>query len=172
MAENDKTTYCKKSVERDESGKITGRILFAFQDGKDPIIFEIDRCNDEVRDELTMHGASQKGGDAHASAGGDFEWGRERTQRVIDNLYAGDWRAARAAGAGRDTLTMQAILRVATDAGLSEDEARAKWVEMDDATQAGVAKDPAVKLAKTVIQKERAEAELKKKGSALTEAFA
>lgn len=175
MAENDKTTktaFCKKSAERNEKGEPTGRIIFAFQDGDDPVIIDLNKVPQPTRFELECHGTLQKGGDSYASAGtGDeaFAWGREQCSRVRDNLYAGDWRAARAAGAPRTTLVLEAV---AVLLGISIDDARVKWDGFDDATKKAVAADPAVKVEKGKLQTKRAEAELAKKGTSLEEAFA
>ncbi len=165
---DEKTTYCKKAATRTESGTLTGTITFAFQDEQKPVVLDMADLNDTITAELAAHGALQKIGDSYASAGGDFKFGRENAQRVIDNLIAGDWRAARAAGERAPTLVLEAVAAVLK---ISVDGARAKWADFDDETKKAIARDPAVKVEKARIQGERARAELAKKPSTLRAAF-
>lgn len=74
-------------------------VTFSFDDGGDDIIFELDKCEAEIVNHLTIHGAMQKGGDSYAGAksscaetGADpIEWSRAQVQGVIDQLYDGEW---------------------------------------------------------------------------------
>ena len=55
----------------------TGTITFSFDDGKDPLVFDLSKCPAEMDLPLKLHGASQKIGDSYASA-----WPCQRRNRI------------------------------------------------------------------------------------------
>lgn len=78
----------------------TGLITFTFDD-KTTIDFDVNKVNDAVKARLALHGASQKIGDSYAGAGADtnpLAYAKAAVEATIKDLYAGNWRAASAAG--------------------------------------------------------------------------
>lgn len=114
-----KTKFCDKEYDLD-----TGINYFAFGNGKQ-LEFDSNRCSDEIRKQLMLHGAAQKIGDSFAGAKGNFALGIESAQDVIDQLYAGVWKAGRGEGDSRPRL-----------AELAEAISRIKQVELERATAA------------------------------------
>lgn len=84
-----KTKFCDKSYDMD-----TGVVFFAFGNGT-TLELDTKKCSEEIRQQLTCHGGSQKVGDSFAGVKGNFAEGIANAQDVIDQLYAGVWRAAR-----------------------------------------------------------------------------
>lgn len=111
--------FCDKEYDLD-----TGVVYFAFGNGK-TLEFDSNRCNEEIRKTLLLHGASQKIGDSFAGAKGNFNLGIQSAQDVIDQLYGGSWKAARGEGESRPRL-----------AELAEAIARIKSVQLERATAA------------------------------------
>lgn len=152
------TVFCKKTPVSDAVKD--GKLVFTFSDKGDPIVFDINKAP-KVQVELALHGASQKIGDSYAGAGGDFAAARKTAQAVIDNLYAGDWKAARAAGEPRLTLIVSAL---ALATGQSEESCVAvveKAMETDEKNgntdlMKQLRNHPDVKVARTTIQSARA----------------
>lgn len=118
---------------------------------------------DEIKTRLALHGLSQKGGDSYAGLGSEIEKAAEALKRVLADLTAGNWAAARASGGGggpRVTLLARAIVRAMTDAGRSDVPEIADIVEslseMDDETKKALRADSAVKKAMATIKYEDA----------------
>ena len=150
-------TFCKKTP-NDE----TGMIEFAFQDEGAAIMFDISKIPDDVIGKLALHGASQKIGDSYAGANGDYEAARKAAQTVIDQLVAGDWGAARAAGEPRTTLLVEALARAT---GQPMEKCTVVVNDMEKEQRMALGKHPEVKEAKATILLERAKAD-KAKSSA------
>ena len=158
-------TFCKKKV-NDE----TGLIEFDFQDEGTPIVFDINKMPDNIVANLALHGASQKIGDSYAGAAGDYDAARKAAQSVIDQLIAGDWKAARAAGEPRTTLLVEALSRAT---GQSMDASAEVIGNMEKEQRVALGRHPEMKEAKAVIQLERAKAAKEKGGApALSELMA
>lgn len=154
------TSFCKKVVDTEK-----GLITFTFDDKEPPIVFSIAKA-EKVTVELAMHGASQKIGDSYAGANGDFAAARKTAQSVIDNLYAGDWKAARAAGEPRITLVVEA-LAAATGQSIENATVVVQKImaadEKNDNTDGmkQLRNHPDVKVARATIQADRAKAQQK-----------
>jgi hypothetical protein len=114
-----KAKFCDKEYDLD-----TGVNYFAFGNGK-TLEFDSNRCSDEIRKQLMLHGAAQKIGDSFAGAKGNFELGIGSAQDVIEQLYGGVWKAGRGEGESRPRL-----------AELAEAISRIKSVVLDRATAA------------------------------------
>lgn len=117
--ETAKPKFCDKEYDVD-----TGVNYFNFGNGK-TLEFDSNRCTDEIRKQLMLHGAAQKIGDSFAGAKGNFALGLESAQDVIDQLYGGVWKAGRGEGESRPRL-----------AELAEAIARIKAVILERATAA------------------------------------
>jgi hypothetical protein len=88
-----KVPFCIKTIE--------GTVLtFTFGDGE-VITTDVSTYPDETQEDLKMHGASQKGGDSYASAGGDYAFAKTKLRETISNLEQGLWATARAKGEGK-----------------------------------------------------------------------
>ena len=88
-----KIPFCTKTIE--------GTVLtFTFGDGEQ-ITTDVSTYPEETQEDLKMHGASQKGGDSYASAGGDYSFAKTKLRETISNLEQGLWTAARAKGEGK-----------------------------------------------------------------------
>lgn len=111
--------FCDKDYDLD-----TGVAFFSFGNGK-VLEFDTNRCSEEIRKTLLLHGASQKIGDSFAGAKGNFALGLQSAQDVIDQLYAGAWSAGRGEGDARPRL-----------AELAEAISRIKSVVLERATAA------------------------------------
>lgn len=113
-----KAKFCDKEYDLDT---LTG--TFTFGNGK-VLSFDLGKCSQAIKDQLAMHGASQKIGDSFAGVKGNFAEGIGNAQDTIDQLYAGVWKAAREDDA-RPRL-----------AELAEAISRIKGVSLDAATKA------------------------------------
>ena len=82
-------------------------LVFRFANGHE-ITFQPSKVSDDIRTCLTLHGASQKGGDS--CAGSDtIDDAIESVEGVLENLYEGIW-IERAEGAGfRTSLLAEAL---------------------------------------------------------------
>lgn len=113
-----KPKFAEKEYDMD-----TGLVSITFGNGK-TVDFDLNRASEEIRKQLALHGASQKIGDSYAGAKGNYSEAVQSAQDVIDQLYAGVWRAAREDDA-RPRL-----------AELAEAIARIKQVDLEKATAA------------------------------------
>jgi len=111
--------FCDKDYDLD-----TGVVYFNFGNGKS-LELDTNRCSEEIRKTLLLHGASQKVGDSFAGAKGNFALGVQSAQDVIEQLYAGAWKAGRGEGEARPRL-----------AELAEAISRIKNVVLEKATAA------------------------------------
>lgn len=70
------------------------------------IHFDANLAPPETREELMLHGAAQKIGDASSGFAKvrDYNGAREAMQNVVDNLYAGKWRSDGSVSAGNVTI--------------------------------------------------------------------
>lgn len=107
----------------------TGTLDVAFSTGETLQVALAD-LPENIRLELALHGLSQKVGDSYASVKGDAVAAYAAAKKVIEQLLAGEWRTARAAGEGKSRVSE-----------LAEAIARLKNVEVSVAA-AAVAKAP------------------------------
>jgi hypothetical protein len=101
----------------------TGVCTFEFGNGK-TLTMNYNDVPDEIKVRLAFHGIMQKVGDSYASAKGDYSAAIDKAQGVIDQLLAGEWRAAPGEGGGGPRLSELAggLARVK---GIPEEEALA-----------------------------------------------
>lgn len=122
-------------------------VRFEFADGE-YIQCDVRDLPNDIKDQLVLHGLSQKGGDSYAGAESVKE-ARVSCQTVVDNLKAGIW-ATKASKGGK---IVEALSR-ATQRPF--DECLEKWHGMDEAAQKELRKHPAIKKALAEIEAERA----------------
>jgi len=117
--------------------------------------FEMSKLPQEIIKTLSLHGLMQKLGDSYAGAKGDFAAAKASVSQVWDQLVAGQWRAARAAGEAkpRTTELAAAIARVT---GKDLLEVQQKVADADDAKRKAWRALPAVAAAIAEIRAERA----------------
>lgn len=161
MSENTETKapkFCDKSAE----GSV---VSFKFGNGKE-LTLDVSTLDESIQTELMLHGALQKIGDSYAGAAGDFDFAIGNATKVIDNLVAGNWKAAREGGEAKPKT-----------GELAEAIARIKQIEVaaaaeivnglsDEQRKAIRAKD-AVKAAIAAIRYEKAQAKAAKSGDDL-----
>ena len=116
--------------------------------------------SDEIVMKLALHGLSQKLGDSYAGAE-TIEAAIESAQRVLTDLQAGNWTAARASGGGgvRTTLLAEALAAVAsakTGREITVAEAKEQLDSLSDEQKKAVRKDPAIELEMANIKQRRA----------------
>lgn len=88
-AETKKPKFAEKEYDLD-----TKIVTITFGNGK-VVDFDLNKVSQEVRDQLALHGASQKIGDSYAGVKGNFAEGEANAKDVVEQLYAGVWRASR-----------------------------------------------------------------------------
>lgn len=86
-AEPKKPRFCDKSSE----GTV---VKFTFGNGV-VLSLDLSEIPEDTQQDLMVHGALQKIGDSYSSAGGDFAFAQAAAEKVIENLRAGLWGAAR-----------------------------------------------------------------------------
>lgn len=89
VAEPKKTKFAEKEYDMD-----TKVVTITFGNGQ-VVDFDLNKVSQEVRDQLALHGASQKIGDSYAGVKGNFAEGVANAKDVVEQLYAGVWRASR-----------------------------------------------------------------------------
>lgn len=111
-----KIKFCEKSFE-------AGVLSFKFGNGEH-LTLDVTTLDEEIQQELMGHGALQKIGDSYAGAAGDYKFAIAAANKVIENLQAGQWKAAREGGEGKPRTTE-----------LAEAVARIKGMELAAATE-------------------------------------
>jgi hypothetical protein len=123
----------------------------------------LSELDDNIVNQLALHGLGQKLGDSYAGgkeirdAGGDVQqWAKDNVTRVWANLVAGDW-TVRGEGGPRITQLAQAVAEVF---GVTVEQAADKLGEMEKEQKAAVAKAPkvAAKLAEIKAAKAQEQA--------------
>lgn len=152
-------SVCSKTLDLDNSS-----VEFAFSDGS-AIAVALSEYTPETVLHLTLHGISQKLGDAFSGVKGDVAEAKKRLLAVHEQLKAGDWRAARGEG--------EAKPRVGE---LAEAIARIKNVPVEEVVKAlesaseddrkAMRSNERVKAVIAVIRSEKAQAKLAKLGDA------
>lgn len=114
-----KVKFCKKEYDLD-----TGVVSFAFGNGE-TVELDTKEYSEQIRNQLMLHGISQKGGDSYAGVKGNYAEAIANLKEVHENLKQGVWKAAPGEGDARPRL-----------AELAEAIARLKSVPLDKATSA------------------------------------
>ena len=126
---------CTKSV-------VGNVVQFLFASGKE-LVFDPAKVSSDIAMSLTLHGASQKIGDSFAGSDTVDEAYAEASE-VLDQLYAGQWKAARAVGEPRTGLLVEALARIS-----GKDVAMCKLAveTMADDARKALRNDPRIKQA-------------------------
>lgn len=127
---------------------VEDKLIWEFANGKQ-VSVDPDQFNDEVKHYAMLHGLKQKLSDCYAGADGVGQ-AIMAFESLLDTLKNGDWNQGRASTGG---IFVEALARAA---GVSLEEALAKWNAMDEETQKAVKADKRVKLAKAEIEMEKA----------------
>ena len=128
-------------------------VEFQFDDGGNQL-FDLNKCSEEMKIRLALHGFSQKGGDSYAGAGDESDpvaYAKEAVKDTIAQVYANDWRVT-AAGGPRVSDLATALSQIS---GKTLDECIEKVSAMTDETKKAARKHPAVaaKLAEISARK-------------------
>jgi len=134
-----------------EDGTIAFRV-----DGTEVLNVWLEDFKPDMLRRLTLHGISQKIGDAAAGLG-DAEMIRAALINTAEMLRNGNWGAERAPGKPRVTLLAEAIARVKQSLGQDRtpEDVQKKLDVMDRKEKAEVRKHPAVRKAMEQIREER-----------------
>lgn len=135
---------CEKKVEN-------GAVTFKFAHGPEYTV-KPDQFSAEIVTDLTLHGLSQKLGDAYADSKGNPRVAEEYFLEVLEQLGNGEWAAKRGEGAPRVSDLAQAYARVKS---VDMEAAIAKVKSWDNAMKAKVRKIPEIAQALITIQQER-----------------
>lgn len=143
----------------------TKSVVFEFGEAGS-VVFDLSKVSDEMLTQLALHGASQKGGDSYAGAktatdGTSIdpdEWARNECQRVVEQIYAGEWTVRRASGGPGITDLARALAEVMPD--VTEAEAAERLAEASKEDKAALRKHPAVAAVLQRLKAERAAAKL------------
>ena len=102
--------FCEKDW--DDAFEGNGSILYLNFANGHKIEFDLEKVNGTTQRRLALHGASQKIGDSFAGVKGDFNQGIANAQKVVDQLYAGEWEGEREGGGPRLAELSAAIARI------------------------------------------------------------
>jgi hypothetical protein len=180
-----------KKVETDTEGKLTGRVLFLFDDhkpakdnepGVDSFeVFELTKVpGAETLDPNTMagrlaiHGASQKIGDSYAGVAKETDplaMAKANVKDTIAQLYAGTWRVNAGGGPRVNDLAV-AISRVTGEPLEGEDGCIAYVAAMSEDDKKAERAKPKIKAALAAIAAEKAIERAKKAAEAAAAAEA
>lgn len=132
-----KVKFCEKSVEN-------GVAKFTFGNGTVLTLDPADLSAD-IQEDLMFHGALQKIGDSYAGAKGNYDEAVASARSVIEQLLAGEWKAARAAGEAkpRGTELASAIAQIK---GIELAAAVAAVEAMSDEQRKAVRNHPKIKV--------------------------
>ena len=126
-------------------------VRFTFANEK-VLTFDPMKVTPEIGTSLMLHGASQKIGDSFAGSD-TVDEAYEEAAEVLEQLYAGQWKAARAVGEPRTGLLVEALARIS-----GKDGATCKLAveTMADEARKALRNDPRIKQAIAEINLERA----------------
>lgn len=132
--------FLSKILPGDVGGK-EGAIRFVLGN-KLEVVADLTDIPNGIREQLALHGLSQKVGDAAAgfSKAGDYSGAFGAMQQVVDNLLAGQWSTRGQGGGVADLVQAIADLR-----GVELDAAQAAVDAMDEEQLKKVASHPKVK---------------------------
>lgn len=185
-----------KKVETDAEGKLTGRVLFLFDDhvvakaatDKEPAVegkdsfeaFELSKVpGAEALDPNTMagrlaiHGASQKIGDSYAGVAKESDplaMAKANVKDTIAQIYAGTWRVNSTGGGPRVNDLAVAMARVTGEPLEGEDGTVAYVAAMSDDDKKAMRKKPKIAAALAAIAAEKAAERAKKLAEAAAKA--
>lgn len=143
-----------------EKSAAESTVRFTFGNGT-VLELDVSTLDESIQNELMLHGALQKIGDSYAGAAGDYDFAIANATKVIDNLIAGNWKAAREAGEAKPRTTELAEA-IAQLKGIDIAQAVELVAGLDDAQRKAVRGKEAVKAAIAQIRYEKAAAKAAK----------
>lgn len=152
--EDNKVKFCEKSTE----GTIA---RFTFGNGT-TLELDVSSLEEDIQRELMLHGALQKIGDSYAGAAGDYDFAISNAQKVIDNLIAGNWKAARAASGESKPRTTELAEAIARIKGIDVAQASAIVEALSDEQRKAIRAKETVKATIAQIRYEKAQAKAAK----------
>lgn len=148
---SEETTKTPKFCEKSAEGTV---VSFKFGNGE-VVSLDVSTLDENIQNELMMHGALQKIGDSYAGAAGDYAFAIGNAKKVIDNLNAGNWKAAREAGESKPK-TGELAAAVARIKGIELDVAAGLVEGLSDEQRKALRAKAAVKAAIAAIRAEKA----------------
>lgn len=158
-----KIRFCEKVSE----GTV---VSFKFGNGT-TISLDLSEIPEETQQDLMVHGALQKIGDSYSSAGGDFAFAQAAAEKVIENLKAGLWGAARTGSGESKKSVGELASAVAALQGKDVAEVALALEAASDDQRKAVRAHPAVKAKIAELRAIKAAEALAKAGEAGTFAF-
>lgn len=137
-------------------------VEFTFKD-KEPIAVRLEDFSPEVQLHFALHGMSQKFGDSYSSAKGDVEVAMKSFNATLEQLKAGDWRAARGEGDAKPRTTELAAA-LARIKGIDVAEVAKALDAMPEEKRKELRSNDRVKATIAVLRAEKAQAKLDKLG--------
>ena len=153
-----KPKFCDVEYDLDASA-----VFFNFGNGEVLSLGMAD-LNDEMRQRVALHGINQKVRDSFAGVKGDFAKGIENAKAIIEQLLAGQWRAARGEGEAKPRITELAAA-ISRLKGIEIEVATSAVQAADDAKRKEWRAHPKIKAAIATIRAEKAQAELAAAGA-------
>lgn len=147
--------FCEKDW--DDAFEGNGSVLYLNFANGTKLEFDLEKVNGETQRRLALHGASQKIGDSFAGVKGDFGQGIGNAQKVIDQLYAGEWEGEREGGGPRLAELSAAIARIKN---VPLEKAAAAVEKASKEQRDGWRSNPQVKAMVAQIRAEKAAAQL------------
>ena len=114
----------------------------------------VDTFSKDVQDKAKVHGFKQKLSDCYSGAGSASE-AEQAFKAQLEGLKGDAWNAGRSSTGG---IWVEALAKAA---GVSVEEAQAKWEEMTEEKKKELKAHAGIKLAKLEIEKDRAERKAK-----------
>lgn len=153
----------------------TKTVVFEFGEAGN-VTFDLSKVDDAMLTQLALHGASQKGGDSYAGAKSATdgtkidpnEWAKAECQRVVEQIYAGEWTVRRASGGPGVTDLARALAEVMPD--VTEAEAAERLADASKEDKAALRKHPQIKAVLERLRAERAQAKAEAAEAAAGEA--
>lgn len=153
-----KTPFCEKTSE----GTV---VSFKFGNGA-VVTLDLAELDESIQNDLMVHGALQKIGDSYASAGGDFAFGQAAAEKVIANLRAGNWGAARTGSGESKKSVGELITALAQLQSKPVEEVAAALEAATEEQKKAVRAHPAVKAKIAELRAQKAAEALAKAGEA------
>lgn len=153
-----KTPFCEKTSEG---------VVVSFKFGNGAVVsLDLSELDENIQNDLMVHGALQKIGDSYASAGGDFAFGQAAAEKVIANLRAGNWGAARTGSGESKKSVGELITALAMLQSKPVEEVAAALEAATDEQKKAVRAHPAVKAKIAELRAAKAAEALAKAGEA------
>lgn len=132
---------------------IQGTLVITFAN-KEKLTIDPSQLSDAIREQLVLHGLTQKVRDSFAGAKGDVNYAQAQAEGVAEALMAGEWNR-RGGGAFGGNLLAEAVARIK---GIEISEARERLADLTDDQRDALKKSPSVKRMILTIKADRANA--------------